>query len=130
VLNRLAGPVYQQVADDLRGRIRGGEFGQHLPAEADLAHEYGVGKDTIRSALAGLVQEGLVVRRRGYRATVRTPEPRVVVVGSGSTVQARPATAEERATHGIPEGVWVVQVVDAHGWGEIYPADSVVIRFE
>jgi len=36
-----------------------------IPAERDLALEYGVSRITVRKAIDGLAQEGLVVRRRG-----------------------------------------------------------------
>jgi DNA-binding FadR family transcriptional regulator len=128
-----AGALYAQVADALRTRIIAGELpaGALLPAEADLAHEHGVGKDTVRDALAVLAQEGLIIRRRGARARVRErPEPQLITAGRGSTVSARPATAREQAERGMPAGTWVIQLVDAGGFGDIFPADQVLIRFE
>lgn len=121
-----AAPLYVQVADVLRDRIADGEWlpGDYLPAEPDLAHAYDVGKDTIRGALAILVNEGLLVTSRGYRARVRealdkepvTPEP-------GSTVIVRMPNSREREEFGIGAGVPVFVVIDEQGAGQAYPAD-------
>lgn len=126
-----AEPVYVQVADALRERIAGGEWppGDQLPAEPDLAHAYDVGKDTIRDALAILVNEGLIVTRRGYRAKVRealdkepvTPEP-------GSIVIVRMPNRDERETFSIGAGTPVFVVVDESGAGQAYPADRYQLR--
>mgnify|MGYP003580889018 CR=1 FL=1 len=43
-----------------------------LPAERDLATEFNVSRITVRKALDGLVQEGLLVRRQGSGNFVST----------------------------------------------------------
>ncbi|MDO8364952.1 MAG: FCD domain-containing protein [Actinomycetota bacterium] len=55
------------VADLLRGRIHRGELGcgDRLPAERDLAAQLGVGRITVRGALALLQNEGYLEVRRG-----------------------------------------------------------------
>ncbi|MFD0595107.1 winged helix-turn-helix domain-containing protein [Catellatospora coxensis] len=55
-------PLHRQVADDLRRRIGAGEWapGAHLPREVDLAHEYGVGLDTVRQAYEALRSGGVI----------------------------------------------------------------------
>ncbi len=55
--------VYLQVADHITARIEGGELvpGARLPAERDLAVEYGVSYDTIRRATAVLRERGLII---------------------------------------------------------------------
>lgn len=62
-------PVYEQVAAFLREKIQSGELGtlDPLPSETALSQTYGVGRDTIRHALAVLRDEGLVftVAQRG-----------------------------------------------------------------
>jgi GntR family transcriptional regulator len=54
--------VYLQVADHIAGRIEAGELqpGARLPAERDMAIEYGVAYDTIRRATAVLRERGLI----------------------------------------------------------------------
>lgn len=60
---------YEEVAADLRTRIRGGEYevGGTLPKYEDLTAMYGVGRGVISAALGVLEREGLVrpVKRRG-----------------------------------------------------------------
>ncbi|MEP9383494.1 GntR family transcriptional regulator [Nocardioides sp. KR10-350] len=66
-------PLHARVAEDLRGRILGGELppGTALPSEADLCVEFRASRGTIRSALAALRREGLIGGGQGQRPTVR-----------------------------------------------------------
>lgn len=60
-------PLYLQLQQLVRQAIEGNVLGQDdmIPAERDLALDYGVSRITVRKAIDGLAQEGLVVRRRG-----------------------------------------------------------------
>lgn len=60
-------PRFHQVRLVLRERLKSGlyERGLPLPGERLLAEEFGVARVTVRSALARLEEEGLVVRLRG-----------------------------------------------------------------
>lgn len=80
-------PRFQQVRLILRDRIRGGHYaaGVPLPGERQLAEEFGVARVTVRSALARLEEEGLVVRLRG-KGTVPTAT-RVSAVPTVQTVR-------------------------------------------
>lgn len=123
-----ATPIYIQAADLLRDRITDGEWlpGEYLPSEPDLAHHYGLGRDTIRDALALLANEGVIVTSRGRRAMVRESGDReTVVVEPGSTVISRMPSRREREKDGIGPGVPVFVVIDASGAGQSYPADRV-----
>lgn len=71
-------PLYEQLADVIRGRIRAGKL-KHLdslPSETALEQEFGVSRDTARRAIQALRDEGLVftVRRRGTFVGPR-PDP-------------------------------------------------------
>jgi GntR family transcriptional regulator, transcriptional repressor for pyruvate dehydrogenase complex len=59
--------LYRQIADQLRGLIRNGEFplGSRLPAERDLATQLGVSRPSVREALIALEVERLVEVRGG-----------------------------------------------------------------
>jgi DNA-binding GntR family transcriptional regulator len=67
--------MYVQVADYIAGRIASGSLapGAKLPAERDMAADYGVAYDTIRRATALLRERGLIVTIIG-RGTFVTPE--------------------------------------------------------
>jgi GntR family transcriptional regulator len=67
---------YQQVTDDLRRRLRAGEWpaGTALPATAMLAEHYHVAKGTVTRALRVLAEEGLVHTVPRW-ATVAGPPP-------------------------------------------------------
>jgi GntR family transcriptional regulator len=69
--------IYEQVADHIEARIQAGELvpGARLPAERDLATEYGVAYDTIRRATALLRERGLILTIIG-RGTFVHPKDR------------------------------------------------------
>ncbi|WP_420161819.1 GntR family transcriptional regulator [Nocardiopsis sp. CNT-189] len=60
-------PINVQIARAVRERIATGAWPAHykLPAEPDLARGLGVNRGTVRKALAGLIEEGLLVQSRG-----------------------------------------------------------------
>ena len=61
------GPLYQQLERKLRDAIRQKKLapGDALPAERDLADAFSVSRVTVRKALDGLVDAGLLTRRHG-----------------------------------------------------------------
>lgn len=63
----MAQPMYQQIADDLRGRIDSGELapGAQLPTELELREKYEASRNTIRDAIKRLTSLGLVETRPG-----------------------------------------------------------------
>jgi DNA-binding LacI/PurR family transcriptional regulator len=66
--SRVSLPV--EVADCLRERLLGGEWGRVLPGEFELARALQVGRNTIRAALSILEKEGLVRTVPGRRREV------------------------------------------------------------
>jgi GntR family transcriptional regulator len=60
-------PLYQQLQRALREAIDQGVLGpaEALPAERQLASELKISRITVRKAIDGLVEEGLLVRRAG-----------------------------------------------------------------
>jgi len=60
-------PVYFQIALDLQQRISNREWqaNNQLPSEPELASQYQVSRMTVRQAIAELVKDGILVRRRG-----------------------------------------------------------------
>lgn len=67
-------PLYQQIADDLRERIRAGELTSKMPSWRDVAMDYHVALDTARKAVSVLIAEGLVVAYKGKGTQVKPPD--------------------------------------------------------
>ncbi|WKU03774.1 GntR family transcriptional regulator [Micromonospora sp. HUAS LYJ1] len=124
-------PVAYQLAAVLRARILNGTYppGALLPSETRLSQEHGVGRGTVRRAVAELRAEGLVDAASGRGTRVREAADREIVsVPRGALVSARMPTPEERAELDIPEGV-PVQVVTLGGRVRgVHPADRVTLR--
>jgi DNA-binding FadR family transcriptional regulator len=59
--------LYRQIAEQLRSLMTAGEFtpGSRLPAERDLAQQFGVSRPSVREALIALEVEGWVEVRTG-----------------------------------------------------------------
>ncbi|EAU39893.1 probable transcription regulator protein [Fulvimarina pelagi HTCC2506] len=74
-------PVHLQIHDLLKGRLASGEWaaGALLPTELVLARDYSVSVGTVRKALEGLVNEGLIVRRRGKGTFVQSHSPKSAI---------------------------------------------------
>lgn len=60
-------PVYYQIKQTIRGWILNKEFGpgEKIPSENELAEKFNVSRLTVRQAISHLVQEGLLVAKRG-----------------------------------------------------------------
>lgn len=71
-------PLYLQIYADLHGIIRSGRFnpGDMLPPEIDLAQAYGVGRQTIREAIARLVDDHLLERFAGRGTFIKAHQDR------------------------------------------------------
>jgi GntR family transcriptional regulator len=96
----LAHPKYQQIADRLRAQIGNGvlEPGQRLPSEPELAAEFDASRNTVRLAIALLINQGLVVSRQGLGTFV--VEPARPFTALLSRIQAPPQ--EVHASHALP----------------------------
>lgn len=125
---------HEEIAAELRRAIHREEYpvGARLPAETELAAQYGVSRGTIRQAVAALTAEGLIGSRQGARRVVlgghrsqsfgelrsfaqwaqamgRTATGHVV------TQEYRPATAEDSARLHLPPGTPVLHVLRVRG---------------
>ncbi|WP_232219908.1 FadR/GntR family transcriptional regulator [Pseudogulbenkiania sp. MAI-1] len=60
-------PIYEQVAEQIRNSIAGGEFPpeSRLPSERDLAARFRVSRPAVREAIGALQNQQLVMTRRG-----------------------------------------------------------------
>jgi DNA-binding GntR family transcriptional regulator len=68
-------PLYFQIAENLKQAISDGTLkpGERLDNELDLTERLGVSRPTVRQAVQRLVDQGLVVRRRGLGTVVLAP---------------------------------------------------------
>ena len=57
-------PLYLQLKNTLLNRIDNGELlpGERLESERDLAEKYGVNRQTVRSALNVLIEDGVLIK--------------------------------------------------------------------
>ena len=96
----MAQPKYQQIADQLRSQIASGSFapGHRLPSEPDLAAQYDASRNTVRLAIALLINQGLVVSRQGLGTFVVEPTKPFTALLSRS--QAAPR--EQHASMSLP----------------------------
>lgn len=69
-------PMYYQIMRQLLEKIQGGEFAvdSALPPERELAENYKVSRMTVRQAIIELVNEGILVRRKGIGTFVAPPK--------------------------------------------------------
>lgn len=60
-------PDRQRIADDIRARIRSGEYppGSRLPTWRELAERYGTSEEPVRTALRALSEEGWLESQQG-----------------------------------------------------------------
>ena len=85
---RLPLTKYHQIYLVLREQLQQGLFAQGIPAETELARQFGVGRVTVRHAMEQLVAEGLIVRVAG-RGTFPTAQGRALS-SPVAPVQAQP----------------------------------------
>jgi DNA-binding FadR family transcriptional regulator len=97
---------YEQIADLLLADLRRGALqpGERLPGERQLAEHYGVGRASIREALAALVVRGLVQTRQGagsffvadaLERLARADDAGAALAGLGLPADAGPAAVLE-----------------------------------
>lgn len=60
-------PMYKQLQDDLKNRIKNGEYKarERIPSEKNLTQMYGVSIITVRKAISELVEEGILEKKQG-----------------------------------------------------------------
>lgn len=111
-------PLYQQLQRSLRNAIDKRILGADdaLPAERELAEELSISRITVRKAIDGLVEEGLLTRRQG----------------SGTFVAARVEknfskltsfSEDMRARGRKPHSVWLSRAA-----GTVTPEESMTLR--
>ena len=74
-----ASPIYLQIAEEIRTQILSGDLAEEarLISTTEYATRYRINPATANKAVSLLVDEGLVVKRRGIGMTTRSEERRV-----------------------------------------------------
>jgi DNA-binding GntR family transcriptional regulator len=101
-------PPYLRIADELRRRIRTGQFaeGDPLPSQAQIADEFDVSDGVARRALRTLVSEGLAIARIGAGTFVRKqPTQRRLIRSWSREMRGGSPFASEMAAQGLA-GTW------------------------
>lgn len=111
-------PLYQQLQRALRAAIENRvlDADDALPAERDLAADFGVSRITVRKAIDGLVAEGLLVRHHGSGTFVR---PKVEKNFSKLTSFSEDMRARGRT----PRSVWLQRAA-----GTVTPEEALALR--
>lgn len=68
-------PLWRQIADELRDRIRSGQYESGFPGELDVAAEFSVSRGTARAALRPLREAGMISASRGRRSHIAQIDP-------------------------------------------------------
>ncbi len=66
-------PLYAQLKQDILSRMSNGDlpYGAKLPSEIEISKEYAVSRNTVRTALLELADDGYLVRKQGKGTFVR-----------------------------------------------------------
>ncbi|HEY1004523.1 MAG TPA: GntR family transcriptional regulator [Streptosporangiaceae bacterium] len=117
-------PLALQLADVLRAEIQQGvrRPGSQLPTESEFQRDYGVSRTTIRTALAALAAEGLVVTRKGFGSYVRDRLPLRRVSSTHRHASHRTSGKPEVDTEAIAQGQTPARRMLMTGRGPV-PAD-------
>ncbi len=133
-------PLSSQLADVLRSEIHDGTRppSSQLPTESKFHEIYGVSRTTVRAALQQLVNEGLVVTRKGYGSYVRE-QPPIRRISSDRRhaihrASGKPIFDTEVIERGHLPSRRMLQVGEAKApsdiaqWLQVEPGGSVIVR--
>lgn len=106
----VAGPRYiclqnliRQAVDDHRLAV-----GEALPSERDLCESYNLSRVTIRKAIDGLVEDGLLERRQGAGTFVSTSMPPVTAGRVEKSFSMLSSFSEDMLSRGLkPGNAWI-----------------------
>ena len=111
-------PLYQQLQRSIRQAIEARVVGADdaLPPERDLAIDFAVSRITVRKAIDGLVDEGLLVRRQGSGTFVRARVEK-------NFSQLTSFSEDMRARGRNPRSVWLRKSA-----GTVTPEEALTLR--
>jgi len=135
-------PLYQQIAEDLRGQIESGRLapGAPLPTELELREHYAASRNTIRDAVKRLTRLGLVVTRPGQGTfvlariipyvTTLTGDPQDPVDDSAFAYLSEVDYAGRRGVVTAPRIEIHTASSDVALWLRVVPGTQLVIRHQ
>lgn len=111
-------PLYQQLQRKLRQAIENRVLGADdaLPPERDLAEELNVSRITVRKAIDGLVEEGLLIRKQGSGTFVTNRVDK-------NFAKLTSFSEDMRARGRKPRSVWLDRAA-----GTVTPGESLTLR--
>ncbi|WP_116810782.1 GntR family transcriptional regulator [Steroidobacter cummioxidans] len=111
-------PLYQQLQRKLREAIEARVLGPEdaLPPERDLAEELAVSRITVRKAIDGLVDEGLLIRKQGSGTFVTNRVEK-------NFAKLTSFSEDMRARGRKPRSVWLDRAA-----GTVTPGESLTLR--
>ena len=111
-------PLYQQLQRKLRLAIENRVLGADdaLPPERDLAEELNVSRITVRKAIDGLVEEGLLIRKQGSGTFVTNRVEK-------NFAKLTSFSEDMRARGRKPRSVWLDRAA-----GTVTPGESLTLR--
>ncbi|HWK75761.1 MAG TPA: GntR family transcriptional regulator [Povalibacter sp.] len=111
-------PLYQQLQRSLRHIIESRVLGPDdaLPPERDLAEELAVSRITVRKAIDGLVEEGLLIRRQGSGTFVSNRVEK-------NFAKLTSFSEDMRARGRKPHSVWLNRAA-----GSVTPEEALALR--
>jgi GntR family transcriptional regulator len=103
----MAGPLYRQIADQLRRQIESGELkaGMQIPTEDQLMEQYRTSRNTVRGAIKELTTRGLVYTLHGKGSYVSERVAPIVIT----------LTSDPKTGRGGGEGLVYTAEVAASG---------------
>jgi GntR family transcriptional regulator len=116
----MTGPLYRQIADQLRRKIESGELqaGMQMPTEDQLMEQHRASRNTVRGALKELTTRGLVYTLHGKGTFVADPVIPIVI-----TLTSDPETGLAGG-----EGIVYTEEVAASGRSPVMASPEVGIR--
>ena len=99
----MGSPVYIQIHNELRENIEAGKWqiGEKIPAERELAAEFGVSRMTLRQAIQTLVDDGILERRVGAGTYVANRKVQEKMAGVTSFTELMQALGKEPSSKTI-----------------------------
>jgi len=101
-------PIYLQVRDAMKRKVASGEWkeNQKLPAESDLAEEWGISRGTMRQAIKKLIEEKILIQIQGKGTyVVGVPMEQPLAERLISVAEAMSGAGIEFATRLLDSGV-------------------------